>query len=771
MKRKLHVVALLDHILVHQRWKSSCTDYWFSKLNYSISDHKRLNVKFRIKWRIIENKKRMNRVDLAVLDDPKIKQEFVDRLIENIEIEKLVDGVVANVFPSDDSISNLESQWKVIKDNVKENLEWLKGKKREKISISSESTQKKWLKNLPSKRSFDSDYEKLWAKLGCEMQKAADCGDLRYLYQLMKKGIGFYGRKKGADANKFGEVIKNKCARILNIQPSLTTVQNEFDSPVPTLEEIADIIKTMKNGKSPGEDRIPMEIWKIPRLTRILYDFIIAVWKEKQIPSEWRRSIIVPVPKSTSNKFRPVSLINTGMKVYLKLLMRRTQERLKKMAGESQSGFISKRSCFDQITLVLRHIERAIEFDQELVICFADIQGAFDRISRVSIINALVDAGESSENVERIKDVLTNTTALVRSGNDISNEFETQEGTPQGSALSPQLFIGPLGHIAINELKRHVPGSHGEYADDLYNILNSMDKIPELMFHLRQSMSLVGLELEPSKTEFLRVKDKKVSIYHLRNPEALAELKLENLDNVNLDEFLLEDTNAKSIRYLGTQLGSKMMAMRTRIALANTKFNQLYKAVWSRNNLSYSTKFKVFNAVVISTLMYGLKCHNFTRREMKGLDNFCLRKLKSIFNYDFDAKISYKRLEAELSFFNIEWKWPRQRLQEARLGYFIECMKKPEFLDIIIPKDDMKRCRGRPKFRLIDAIKDDLEDVAKIDFTQWEKIHKFNSKSSRAEKILTLCKLWEIDKENQKQPKPKPIPKHHQLNRRIYRCA
>ena len=122
-----------------------------------------------------------------------------------------------------------------------------------------------------------------------------------------------------------------------------------------------------------------------------------------------------------------------------------------------------------------------------------------------------------------------------------------------------------------------------------------------------------------------------------------------------------------------------------------------------------------------------------------------------------------------MSFFNIEWKWPRQRLQEARLGYFIECMKKSEFLDIIIPKDDMKRCRGRPKFRLIDAIKDDLEDVAKIDFTQWEKIHKFNSKSSRAEKILTLCKLWEIDKENQKQSKP--IPKHHQLNRRIYRCA
>ena len=155
---------------------------------------------------------------------------------------------------------------------------------------------------------------------------------------------------------------------------------------------------------------------------------------------------------------------------------------------------------------------------------------------------------------------------------------------------------------------------------------------------------------------------------------------------------------------------------------------------------------KVFNAVVMSTLLYAMKCHSFTRREMKSLDNFCLRKLKCLLNYNFDAKVSYNRVDADMSVFNTNWKWPKQRLQEQRLEYFVESIKNPDFLDIIVPTRGLKRSRGRPKFKLIDAIKDDLEDIAKIDYTRMENILNFDSKISKAEKIITICQLWEIDK-------------------------
>ena len=226
----------------------------------------------------------------------------------------------------------------------------------------------------------------------------------------------------------------------------------------------------------------------------------------------------------------------------------------------------------------------------------------------------------------------------------------------------------------------------------------------------------------------------------------MANLNASNVSNADIDEFLVKDENSKSIRFLGSQLGSKMIALRLRIALANTKFNQLYHAVWNRNNLSIKTKMKVFNAVIMSTLMYDLKCHSFTRREMKGLDNFCLRKLKYILNYCFDVKVSYKRVIADLSVVNITWRWPRQRLQEQRLDYFLESLKNPDFVEIIVPKKDLKRSRGRPKFRLIDAIKDDLEDIANIDYKRMEALLHFDSKMSRAEKIISICQLWEIER-------------------------
>ena len=124
----------------------------------------------------------------------------------------------------------------------------------------------------------------------------------------------------------------------------------------------------------------------------------------------------------------------------------------------------------------------------------------------------------------------------------------------------------------------------------------------------------------------------------------------------------------------------------------------------------------------MSTLLYGLKCHAFTRCGMKGLNWFCLRKIKSILGFDFDSKVSYQRIEAELSFLDIKWKWPQRRLQEQRLEFFLVSIKKKEFTDIVIPKDGLKRNRGRPRFRMIDAIKDDLKDTEGIDFKRIVKV-------------------------------------------------
>jgi hypothetical protein len=110
-------------------------------------------------------------------------------------------------------------------------------------------------------------------------------------------------------------------------------------------------------------------------------------------------------------------------------------------------------------------------------------------------------------------------------------------------------------------------------------------------------------------------------------------------------------------------------------------------------------------------MTYGLKCHEANSKMLKKLDYLCLRKLKSIFRYEFDDKISYDRIEAELSFFNIPWQWPSNSVRKARVKYFIQSIDNKEFVELLKPKPNEKRGLERPRTRLIDVIIQDLNEL------------------------------------------------------------
>jgi len=226
--------------------------------------------------------------------------------------------------------------------------------------------------------------------------------------------------------------------------------------------------------------------------------------------------------------------------------------------------------------LILRRIEKAIEYQQELIISFSDVKSAFDELSRDSVENVLTDAGESIDMVERIMDVLTDTVAYVKTNQGNSKIFETTGGAPQGSSLSPLIFIGPLG-IATREVHRRYPLPHGEYADDLYHVLNNMDNWPKLMVALQEALAKIGLRLEMAKTDVLRVTDiGEIEIYHWNQDSKISNLT----EDANPEDLLLKDPKATSLRYLGSQIGSAKKAVQSRIAQANSSFNQLHAAVW-----------------------------------------------------------------------------------------------------------------------------------------------------------------------------------------------
>ena len=278
--------------------------------------------------------------------------------------------------------------------------------------------------------------------------------------------------------------------------------------------------------------------------------------------------------------------------------------------------------------------------------------------------------------------------------------------------------------------------THGEFADDLFNIVFDKEKIIPVIVNNSKSLSKIGLKLEPSKTELFHVNKKgEEEVY------GLADTDLTFSDDSTFDEMFKIQAR-QSIRYLGDQLGTPRAAIKDRISKASQANGRFYHKLWSKPNISYQVKIKVFKACILPVLQYGLKCHASTETMMKPLNYFCLRKLKSIFGLPFDAKISYEKMDEILESHKIGWEWPMRTLQRQRLQFFTRKLEDGEFVNLITPKQEDKRKTGRPRFRMIDAIIHDLWEMKEIDYEVYiTNDIRANDRGKRAKKVMNACIL------------------------------
>jgi hypothetical protein len=117
-----------------------------------------------------------------------------------------------------------------------------------------------------------------------------------------------------------------------------------------TTKEVDAIIKDLPNDKAPGPDGFNGHFFKkgwslikydIYRLCRELYDHRADL-------SSINYSYITLVPKKTNpekvSDFRPISLLNSSMKLLTKILSNRLQKVILKVVHRNQYGFIQGRT-------------------------------------------------------------------------------------------------------------------------------------------------------------------------------------------------------------------------------------------------------------------------------------------------------------------------------------------------------------------------------------------------------------------------------------------
>ena len=128
------------------------------------------------------------------------------------------------------------------------------------------------------------------------------------------------------------------------------------------------VIMNLDSSKASGPDCIPVVLLKNcePKLSYTLAKLFNMCLKESCFPECWKASLVVPVfnnvgERSTTNYYRPVSLLSVVNTVFEKLVNNRIADHLQKsgLFSDFHYDFRSSRSTADLLTVKYDRIARA----------------------------------------------------------------------------------------------------------------------------------------------------------------------------------------------------------------------------------------------------------------------------------------------------------------------------------------------------------------------------------------------------------------------------
>ena len=242
-----------------------------------------------------------------------------------------------------------------------------------------------------------------------------------------------------------------------------------------TNEEMDKALRKMKSKGACGPDDIPptflQSLGKGAKAE--LLSIFNALFVNGICPQQWRQAIIVPLlkakkPASELASFRPISLTSCIGKLYERMLAERIYFLVesRSILSPFQAGYRKMRGCEDQIARTIQEIEDGFQCPkmERSVLVLLDFSKAFDTVWREKLLLSLNDMGIPVQILQWLREFLRNRTAKVRFNGTLSRSVPMHQGVPQGSVLSPLLFI-----LYINDLASKLPEGniYTMFADDV----------------------------------------------------------------------------------------------------------------------------------------------------------------------------------------------------------------------------------------------------------------------------------------------------------------
>ena len=186
----------------------------------------------------------------------------------------------------------------------------------------------------------------------------------------------------------------------------------------------------------------------------LLLNILNNFWISGDFPSDWRKAIIIPIPKPGKDptkpiNYRPIVLTSCICKTMERMINRRFVWYLEshKLITNVQCGFKSRRSTVDHLVRFETFCREAFIHNQHLVSVFFDLEKAYDTTWKYGIMKNLHGFGLRERLPNFISYFLQDRSFKVWVGSLFSESHPQEMGVPQGSILSVTLFSVKINSI------------------------------------------------------------------------------------------------------------------------------------------------------------------------------------------------------------------------------------------------------------------------------------------------------------------------------------
>ncbi|MEE8289617.1 MAG: reverse transcriptase domain-containing protein [Nitrosomonadaceae bacterium] len=425
-----------------------------------------------------------------------------------------------------------------------------------------------------------------------------------------------------------------------------TIVHSKMTHPIST-EEVRQAVSRMSNNRAPGFDNISVKLIKyapddiLTEISRVLTD---AIETNKDIDTGI--GLIAPLEKPAkpmpgpAKNLRPITLLAVLRKILSKVTLSRLKPKIEQYLSQSQSAYRPNRSTTDIVWAYRWILAKVQEYHIEIFVTGIDMSAAFDTIDRHQLLQILETFADNDE-MRMTHFLLNNTTLQVKmKGATTAKTFTSNVGSPQGDGLSGPLFTTYLEH-ALRELREAIQDPPEQ--DHNYAVNNQ-----GIHIHPNAKSPLPSEMIYADDADFLT--DKKWKQQQLNNiiPDILSNHNL--IMNADKTELLIlkrgnrDNEIWRQSKKVGSLLGDiEDICRRKQLAISALKSMQ---KVWLQKykRISLQTRLKLFEALVLSILLYNCSCWGLRKVDEDQLDSFHRRLLRKICNIRWPNTISNHKL-------------------------------------------------------------------------------------------------------------------------------